>query len=293
MQKTFFRFAETKRFMNKKLIAAALLFIGVNAGAQIRMPQPSPTQMIQQEFGMGKIELTYSRPSIKGRSLFAEKSELAPVGQVWRTGANSATKIRFTDFVELNGNKLDSGTYAMYTIPGQKEWTIIINKGSKNWGTEYKQEDDVMRFTVPASKMNNTQESFTMQFSDVKPESCSLNLMWGNTNVAVPITTNIRDRIRTQIETALNGTPKPGVTFTAANFYYEYDKDYAKALTNIDKAINDNKEAFYMYLLKAKIQKAAGDKAGAKATAQIAYDKAKAQNNDDYARGAQELIKGM
>jgi hypothetical protein len=189
---------------------------------------------------------------------------------------------------------LDSGTYALYTIPGAKEWTIIINKGSKNWGTEYKQEDDVVRFKVPAQKNGMNHESFTMQFSDVKPESCSLNLMWGNTNVAVPIATNIRDRIRTQLDNALNATEKrPNLSFTAANFYYEYDKDYAKALMYADKAIEENKEAYWVYLLKARIQKAAGDKAGAKATAQITIDKATAQNNADYARFARELIKSL
>jgi hypothetical protein len=149
----------------------------------------------------------------------------------------------------------------------------------------------VMRFKVPASKLKNKAESFTMQFSNVLPESCELHLIWGNADVTVPITTNITDRIRTQLETALSGTTKP--YFAAANFYYEYDKDYAKALTNVDKAINENKEAYWVYLLKARIQKATGDKAGAKATAEIAIEKATAQKNDDYVRGGKELIKSL
>jgi hypothetical protein len=275
----------------RKLIASLILLTSFNSFSQVRMPQASPTQMITQEFGLGKIELTYSRPLIKGRALLKEKSELAPYGQVWRTGANSVTKLRFTDIVTIGGNKLDSGTYALYTIPGKKEWTIIINKGSKNWGTVYNEPDDVMRFKVPASKLKNKAESFTMQFSNVLPESCELHLIWGNADVTVPITTDITDRIRTQLETALSGTTKP--YFAAANFYYEYDKDYAKALTNVDKAINENKEAYWVYLLKARIQKATGDKAGAKATAEIAIEKATAQKNDDYVRGGKELIKSL
>jgi hypothetical protein len=293
MPEIFFRFAETNRIMNKKLIAVAMIFSSMAAISQVRMPQPSPTQTLHQDFGLGKIELTYSRPSIKERTLFTPNSELAPFGQVWRTGANNATKIRFTDLVQINGNKLDTGTYALYTIPGATEWTIIINKGLK-WGTEYKQEEDIFRFTVPSKTIANKHESFTMQFSDIKPESCNLDLMWGNTNVSVPITTNVRDRIRTQLETALNATEKrPGLHYNAANFYYEYDKDYAKALAYADKAIEENKEAFWVYLLKARIQKAAGDKSGAKATAQITIDKATAQKNDDYARFARELIKSL
>src|SRR3954467_10214531 len=91
--------------------AAALTV--AEAKAQIAMPAPSPTQTIRQEFGMGRIELTYSRPSIKGRSVFGDKTDLAPLGEMWRTGANAATKIKFTDNVMVGGKTLDTGTYVI------------------------------------------------------------------------------------------------------------------------------------------------------------------------------------
>jgi hypothetical protein len=249
--------------------------------------------MLVQGFAMGKIELTYSRPSVKGRTVFKENSELAPVGQVWRTGANSATKLRFTDPVTIGGQSLDSGTYALYTIPGKTEWTIIINKGSKNWGTEYHQEEDVFRFQVKADKLDDFMENFTMQFNNIKPESCELQLAWAKTEVNIPITANIKDPIRKQLDAAFSSGKKP--YFEAANFYYEYDKDYAKALENVNQAIAipANANAYWMYLLKAKIQKAAGDKAGARATAEKTAQIAAEQKNDDYVRGAKELIKSI
>jgi hypothetical protein len=105
-------------------------------------------------------------------------------------------------------------------------------------------------------------ETFTMEFLNIKPESCDLALIWGNTIVVIPITTNIKDKVRASIDAAMKGNDKP--YWQAANFYYEYDKDYAKALDNVNHALETNKDAYYMYMLKARIQKAAGDNAGAK-----------------------------
>ena len=276
--------------MKKILLLAAAAFV-MNAQAQIKMPAPSPTQSITQEFGLGKLELTYSRPSIKGRQLFKENSELAPLGKVWRTGANAVTKLKVTDAIALGGKSLDSGSYAIYTIPGKNEWTIILNKDANKWGTEYTEADDVFRITVPAEKMKETVETFTFQFANIKSESCELHLMWGNTAVVIPITTNVKDRIRTSVEKALGSdNVSPNVYFAAANFYFEWDKDYNKALANASKAIAANQKAFWVYLLKAKIEKDMGNKADAKADALQCASLAKEQKNEDYVRNANELI---
>lgn len=269
-------------------IGAAMYCTGLCA--QISMPAPSSTQTIRQDFGMGKIEVTYSRPSIKGRQLFKEGSELAPFGKLWRTGANAATRIRFTDKVNIGGTSLDSGTYALYTIPNNNQWEVILNKGFTNSGTDgYKEADDVVRVKVPATKTNGQVETFTMQFQNIKPESCDLQLMWGNTAVNVPITTNVKDRIRAQIETALKGERKPYQQ--AASFYYEWDKDYPKALENINRAIEASPNAFFLYLTKARIQKDLGDKQGAKTSAAKCIELATTAKNDDYVRQANELMR--
>lgn len=272
----------------------AICFIFTNlAFAQIQMPQPSPTQSLTQNFGIGKIMLTYSRPSIKGRSLFEDSSDLAPLGKIWRTGANAATKITFTDFVNFGGKDLDSGSYAIYAVPAKDEWEIILNKGITNNGTDgYKESDDVYRFKAPAEKTNAAPvESFTMQFEDIKPESCALHLTWGNTDVTIPLTTNIKDRIKTQIETAMQGNDKP--YWQAANFYYDWEKNYSAALENVNHALEQNPNAFYMYMLKAKIQKAMDDKTGAKTSAQKCIELASAANNMDYVKQANDLIKNL
>jgi tetratricopeptide (TPR) repeat protein len=260
--------------------------------AQVNMPAPSPTQTIRQEFGMGRIELTYSRPSVKGRKLFKDNSELAPLGKLWRTGANAATKIKFTDKVMMGGKSIDTGTYVLYTIPNKNDWEIILNKGLTNWGVDgYKESEDVVRFKVPSHSVKPAAETFTMQIANINPESAALHIMWGGTGVNVPITTNVKDRLRTQIENALKADKKPMPYQQAANFYYEWDKDYAKALEYVNKGISDSPKAFWLYLLKARIQKDMGDKAGAKASANKTIEIATEAKNDDYVRMANDILK--
>lgn len=220
-------------------------------------------------------------------------SDLAPLGKLWRTGANAATRISFSEKVTFGGTAIDTGSYVLYTIPGEKEWEIILNKGINNSGTDgYKESEDVARFKLPAS--NNTDlnvETFTLEFLNIKPESCDLTLIWGNTIIDIPITTNFRDKSRAGIEAALKTDNKP--YWQAANFYYEYDKNYAKALENVNHALETNPNAFYMHMLKARIQKAMGDKTGAKASAEKTIETATTVKNEDYIKQANDLLKSL
>jgi tetratricopeptide (TPR) repeat protein len=268
---------------------AATTLLTADVSAQVTMPAPSPTSMIRQDFGMGRMELTYSRPSIRGRQLFGENTVLAPLGKQWRTGANAATQIRFTDKVTVGGKMLDSGRYVIYTVPGKGQWDVVFSKGTAYPAQEgFKESDDVVRLKAPVTSLKDKVETFTMQFANIRNESCDLQLMWGNTAVSFPITTNIKDRLRKQIETALQGQNKPYQQ--AATFYYEWDKNYTKALEYINKGIEANPKAYFLYLIKARIQKDAGDKAGAIATANKTIELATEGQNDDYVRMAKELI---
>jgi hypothetical protein len=275
----------------KKILLSAIAVAGfvLLTTAQVKMPAPSPTQTIKQDFAIGTIELIYSRPSAKGRKIFGD---LVPYNKLWRTGANGATKIIFTDAVEIGGKKLDSGTYVLYTIPGIDSWEVIINRGLENWGIDgYKKTEDVVRFTVPTMKMNNKLESFTMEFSDVKPETVSLDIKWEKTAVSIPIVASFKDKVRAQIEAAMKTDKKP--YWAAAQFYNEYDKNLPKALENTSKAIEENKEAFWMWIYKAKIQKEMGDKAGAMVSSKKSMELAEAAKNDDYVKMNKDLQKTL
>jgi hypothetical protein len=274
------------------MIALAPMIFFTGAYSQVNMPAPSPTQTISQDFGLGKIELIYSRPGIKGRGIFGVNSELVPLGKPWRTGANSATKITFTDNVSFGGKLIDTGTYVIYTIPNKNQWDIVLSKGTAYPGSDgFKESDDVLHYKAPVVMGVKRIETFTMQFFNLKNESCELHLRWGNTDVSVPITTNIKERIRAQLEEALQGDKKP--YYQAANFYFDYDKNYAKALENVEKATAENPKAYYMFLLQAKIQKAMGNKAGARASAMKTIELAKEAKNADYVNFGNKLLKQL
>lgn len=275
--------------MKNLFFSIVCLFMSIGMNAQVKMPAPSPTQAIKQDFAMGNIELTYSRPSAKGRKVFGD---LVPYNKLWRTGANGATIIKFSDPVEIKGKRVDTGSYALYTIPGAESWEIILNKGLKNWGVDgYKESEDVIRIMVEPMKMKNNIETFTMQFADIKGESCELHIMWAKTAVVIPITASIREKVKAQIEAAMQTEKKP--YWQAAQFYNEYEKNSTKALEYASKAVEANPKAFWIWLYKARIQKDLGDKAGALVSAQKSLELATAEKNDDYIKMNEELIKKL
>lgn len=276
-----------------KSLFFTLFFAGITtlAFAQVQMPQPSPTQYLKQDFGMSSIELTYSRPSLKGRSIIGV---VEPWDVVWRTGANAATKIRFNDPVEILGHKVDSGTYAIYTIPRKDgNWVFILNRGINNWGANgYKESDDVLRVEVKAGKNATKVETFTMQFSNMAFSSCVLNIKWENFALQIPIQVDIKDRLRAQIETALQSDKKP--YWQAAQFYNEQDKNYTKALEMVNTLIAQSKTpAYYVLYYKATIQKNMGDKKGALETSKLSWDAAKAASDKTYQFLNEQLQKSL
>ena len=275
----------------KKILPIFIAFVlfTAAAAAQVKMPASSPTQTVKQDFGMGTVEIIYSRPNAKGRKVYGD---LVPYNKLWRTGANAATKITFTDAVEAGGKKIDTGTYVLYTIPGFDMWEIILNKGVSNWGIDgYKEGQDVIRFKTVPQKMRTNYETFTMEFANIKPESCDLQIMWEKTAVTIPITSNIKDRLKAQIDKAMLTDKKP--YWQAAQFYKEYDDNLNKALDNCTKAIEEDKKAYWIYLYKAKIQQEMGDKAGAKISAQKSLELAKEANNEDYVKMNEQLLKKL
>lgn len=275
----------------KKILLAAIAVTGFAflSMAQVKMPAPSPTQTVKQDFAIGTITLTYSRPVAKGRKIFGD---LVPYNALWRTGANAATRIVFSDPVEIGGKKVDSGSYVIYTIPGIDSWEIILNKGLSNWGIDgYKVTEDVVRFNIAPVKSKPKLESFTMEFSNINPESCSLDIKWDKTSVAIPIVANFRDKVRAQIEAAMKGEKKP--YWQAAQFYNEYDKNLPLALENATKAIEGNDKAFWMWIYKAKIQKEMDDKAGAMESSKKSLALATEAKNDDYIKMNKDLQKTL
>ena len=275
--------------MKKLVLSNLLAFAFITVFAQVKMPAPSPTQIIKQDFGVGNIEVKYSRPSAKGRKVFGE---LVPYNKLWRTGANSATVIRFSEPVEINGKKIDTGSYALYSIPNVDYWDVILNKGITNSGINgYTEADDVARFKIEAMRSNKKMEMFTMQFDNVKPESCDLNIIWEKTMITIPILSKVQEKLKGQIDAALLTEKKS--YWQAAQFYNEYEKNSAKALEYVTSGLTENPKAYWMWLYKAKIQQDLGDKAGARESSTKSLELATAEKNDDYVRMNQALLKKL
>lgn len=277
--------------MKRVTIALAVIAVMIccSTSAQVKMPAPSPVQTIQQDFGMGSIQVIYSRPGAKGRRVFGD---LVQNGKLWRTGANAATRISFSDPVEIGGKKIDSGTYVLYSIPGEESWDIILNKGLNNWGIDgYREAQDVFRFKVLPVRTKNMVETFTMQFINIKPDSCELEISWEKTLVRIPITADIREKIKAQIEAGMLTDKKP--YWEAAQFYNEYEKNYSKALEYADKALQGNEKAFWILLYKAKIQQSLGDIPGAITSSKASMALAKEAGYDDYVKMNTELQKEL
>lgn len=277
--------------MKKIVIASAMaLCLTVAANAQaLKTPAPSTTQTIKQEFGLGSIELSYSRPSAKGRVVMGD---LVPYGKVWRTGANNATTITFTDDVTIGGKLVKAGKYGLLSIPDAKEWTLIITKDlNVTSPAAYNEANDVARAKVAATTVAMKAESFTMQFANITNNSIELHLRWENAMVALPITTDVDAKVMAQIDAAMNVDSRP--YNAAAQYYYDNGKDLKKAKEWSDKAVASNPTAFWMTLLNARICAKMGDKAGAKAMAEKTVALATTAKNDDYIKMANDLLKTL
>jgi hypothetical protein len=268
------------------ICTAILLFAAITSNAQIT-PQPSQTASIEQGFGLGKINLVYSRPNVKGRKIFGG---MEPYGTVWRTGANSATVIKFSDDVTLEGNKVPAGEYGLFSIPGENEWTIIISKQPKQWGAySYKQSDDLVRFTVKTEQLPALTETMTLAFTDILPTTCSLHMMWEHSGFTIHITTDIDAKVMARIDSAMNTAKKP--YYDALIYYYNNNKDMTKALawaTELEK--DKNFPPFVPKLWKARVLLKKGDKAAAIATAQEGAKLAQAAYTPEYVRLNNEVI---
>ena len=263
------------------LTAMLLACASLSSRAQsLKIPQLSSGQTIEQDLGLGKITLIYSRPNVKGRKIFGV---MEPYGTVWRTGANAATVIKFTDDVMIEGNKVPAGEYGLFSIPDQNEWTIILNKTANQWGAyTYKQADDLLRFKVKAVKHNETQETLTFQFNNVDQTKCELELRWENISFAFHISTEVDSKIMSNIDDVMNHDKRP--YFDAALYYYENGKDLGKALEWISTAEKAHPKSAFYKVWKARIQLKMGDKAGALKTAQQGVQLAKEDNDPEYTR---------
>jgi len=276
--------------MLKKLIFSGSILFALCANAQtIKTPAPSTTQTIKQDFGIGSIELAYSRPGMKDRKIFGD---LVPYGKVWRTGANNATTLTFTDEVMIGGTKVAPGKYGLLSIPDKDNWTLILSKQTDVTSpAAYKQDMDVVRVNVKPTASSHAYETFTMQFHDVKATTVDLTMSWDKTKVTLPISADVETKVMAQIKNAIEKDNRP--YFQAAMYYMDNGKDVNQALTWFDKALEQNPKAFWVHHQRANALAKLGKKDDAKMAANKSMDLAKEAKNDDYVKLNEDLLKKL
>jgi hypothetical protein len=274
----------------KSLLCSFAILTILTADAQtVRTPAASPTQTVKQELGIGSVELSYSRPTIRGRKIFGD---LVPYGQIWRTGANQATTLTFSDEVIIGGTKVPPGKYGLLAIPDRAEWTLIVTKQTDvNNPALYKQENDLVRVKAKPATLSTPVESFTIQFANVKATGADVQVMWDNVAVSLPIDTDIDRKVMTQINDAMNKDNRP--YYQAGLYYLENGKDLNQAAAWLEKAAEQQPNAFWVHHQKAIALSKLGKKEDAKKAAQKSMELAKQQNNQDYVRLNEKLIAAL
>lgn len=271
--------------MKKLLLIVLLLAFSINVSGQIKTPQPSPFAKIEQKVGLTDVTLEYSRPSMRGRTIFGD---LVPYGKLWRLGANANTKITFSTDVTIGDYSVKAGSYAIYANPSETSWNVIFYSDATNSGVPKNWDDSkvVAMLTAEIYPMPMNVETFTMTFDDLTSSSATLGMLWEAVYVGVKIEVPTDNMVLTNINDVMNGTPTGNDYYAAAVYYLQEGKDIKQAKIWIDKAISmaGDKVQFWQLRQQSLIYAKAGDKNGAIAIAKKSLAAAEMAGNADYVK---------
>lgn len=272
------------------LSAAFMAILSFAVQAQISTPAPSASATVSQSVGLAKVSIEYSRPSLKGRKMFG--SALVPFGSVWRTGANKIPNLVFSQDVLIEGQKVPAGTYGLFTIPTENEWTIILSKNPNQWGAYgYKTEDDLLRVKVKSEKLPQSVEAFTMEFTDFTPTSTKIAIRWENTAAKFTVSHDSDAQIMAEIKEKTAATTVTTDTFfDAANYYYETNRDLKQAYEWANKVVEKDQK-YWTYYLRGKIAAKLGNCTVAIPDAEKGLELAKKANDGAYVVNHTNVLK--
>ena len=275
----------------RPLFLIIFLFSATIGWAQISYPKASPFSHIEQEVGLSKITVAYSRPATKGRTIFGNRPDslpgLVPYGRIWRVGANESTKINFDTDVEILGSNLSKGTYALYAFPEVDSWKIVFHSNTTHWGdgrTAYNPDEDALRVKVTPIKTLDFQENFMISFDKLTHDSVTMIWHWANTKVEVPITINTAAIMELQIQEKLRNTPSAQTYYEIARYYQELGVNHTEALDYLNRAIQIGGETYYFHRVKSLVEADLNDYPSAIKSAQISLTLAEKEEKDEFVR---------
>ncbi len=275
----------------KKAILTLATFVAVGfmslATAQIKTPAPSPGAKITQTVGLTDITVEYSRPSVKGRTIFGG---LVPFGEMWRTGANKNTIVTFSAPVKIGGKDLKAGSYSLFTVPGSTEWEIIFYTDTENWGTPEKWDatKEATRFKAKVEQLDFTIESFMIDLGNLNNDGCTMGIGWEKTWVAFDIKLTTDEVVSASIKKAMAG-PSADDYYAAGRYYFDSGKDLKQAYDWIHKS-NEMDTKFWKLRQESLVLAALGKYKEAIATAEKSKALAITEGNKDYERMNTESI---
>lgn len=250
--------------MKKSFFLAAMFTFGALASVNaqsVQLPQPSPAASVSLVTGITEIKIDYSSPAVKGRSVYGG---LVPWGEVWRTGANSATSISFSTDVMIDGKSVKAGKYALFTIPNQNEWTIILNSNEGQWGsTNYKKELDVLRFTVAPETLTNARERLGFSLDLISDNEAHIVFGWDKMGFRFPVKVETSKLVLAGINKFYHFDNASWYANANSAIYLAKEKaELPRALMLADLAVSQS-DHFYSRWAKAKVLEAMGDVQGA------------------------------
>jgi len=263
----------------KPLLLAALLLFGAPLAAQESsiFPKLSPHGCVSQTIGTTTVSVDFHRPGVRGRKIWGD---LVPYGQVWRTGANEATTIRFSDAVKVNGSPVPAGTYALFTIPGPEQWVVILNKRWRQLGAyEYQAKDDVLRFQAKPRTLSSFTEWLSYEIEPASRSSAYVDFLWEKLRVSFLVEVDVDSLVATQMKRAI-AKAGPGdwkLYADAALYYLEQNTQLEQALSWAEKSIRIQENPTNLFV-KGRLQRELGHLGPALTTLEKALKVAKSQN---------------
>ncbi|APQ16378.1 DUF2911 domain-containing protein [Maribacter hydrothermalis] len=268
-----------------------LLLICSHIKAQINHPKASPFAKIEQELGLTKITIEYSRPAARGRTLFGNQpngeSALVPYGRIWRVGANESTKISFSSDVKIGGNTILKGTYALYAFPGENEWQIIFHKNVTHWGdgrTAYNSNEDALRIKVTPVKTLDFHENFLIFFDAIDHNEMVMIWQWGNTKIVIPIYVDTQKMMVSHINQKLKNSPSAQTYYEIARYYQEQGMHFVEALTYVNNSIELGGNTYYYHRVRSLILADLKEYEEAIKAAEISKELAIKEGKDEFVR---------
>lgn len=278
--------------MRKLMLQLSLLLAGMliafNTQAQIQTPAASPTEEKKIRVGLTDIKISYSRPGVKGRTIFAEDG-FQPYGEFWRVGANNLTEIEFSTEVKLGGQELSAGNYTLLAKPDKAKWTVMAFPNEGGSWQSYTTKEPVATWSIHPVMLKDMVETFRIDVNNIRNESADINLEWENTRITLPLELEVDSKVMASIEQAMAG-PSVNEYWAAANYLNAKDRDLEKALEYVQKVTAVNK-AYWSLRLEAVLLGKLGKKEEAIKVAKASLAKAKEANDNAYIQMNEASIK--